>query len=105
VHRPERWIPLLRQCDSETDLVNVLRQFLATIPPRQLAQIPVGAGIAGFDSAVDVAGIAVSLAREELLYGGEQTTRDLLNHVTAVFAAAATRLAEIQSQRLRDSLA
>lgn len=103
--RPERWIPLVQSCASETDLVRVLRDYLATIPPAQLAGIPAGAGIAAFDSALDVAGIAVSLAREELLFAGNDESRTLLNSVTAVFAAAATRLAEIQSQRLRDSMA
>jgi hypothetical protein len=105
VLRPERWIPLLQSCDSETELVRVLREFIATIPPTDLAAIPVGAGIATFDTALDVAGIAVSLAREELLFMGDGDSRDLLNNVTAVFTAAAMRLAEIQSQRLRDKLA
>ena len=102
VHRPERWIPLLQTCESESDLVRVLRDFLQTIPPKDLACIPAGAGVATFESALDVAGIAVSLAREELLFSGDEASRSLLNNVTAVFAAAATRLAEIQSRRLRD---
>ena len=105
MHRPERWIPLLRTCESETDLVRVLRDFLATIPPNDLAAIPAGAGVATFESALDVAGIAVSLAREELLFSGDADARKLLNNVTAVFAAAATRLAEIQARRMRDQLA
>ncbi len=103
--RPERWIPLLQSCSSEPELVRVLRDFLATIPPTQLASIPAGAGIASFESALDVAGIAVSLAREELLFSGDDPSRVTLNNVTSVFAAAAMRLAEIQSQRLRDKLA
>ena len=105
MHRPERWVPLLQSCDSETELVRVLRDFLATIPPTDLAAIPAGAGIASFDSALDVAAIAVSLAREELLFAGDEPSRVLLNSVTTVFAAAATRLAEIQAQRLRNKLA
>ena len=105
MHRPERWVPLLQSCDSESELVRVLRDFLATIPPKDLAAIPAGAGVASFDSALDVAAIAVSLAREELLFSGDETSRALLNSVTTVFSAAATRLAEIQSQRLRDKLA
>ena len=105
MHRPERWIPLLQRCESEPDLVRVLRDFLETIPPSDLAVIPAGAGVATFESAVDLAGIAVSLAREELLYSGNDSGRELLHSVTKVFAAAAARLAEIQSQRLRDSLA
>jgi hypothetical protein len=102
MHRAERWITLLQRCESETDLVRVLRDFLKTIPPSALAEIPAGAGVATFESAVDVAGIAVSLAREELLYAGSDSGRELLHSVTKVFAAAATRLAEIQSQRLRN---
>jgi hypothetical protein len=105
VTRPDRWIPLLQSCDSETELVRVLRDFLGTIPPSDLAAIPAGAGIAGFESALDVASIAVSLAREELLFGGDEAARSVMAHVTAVFAAAATRLAEIQAQRMRDRLA
>lgn len=100
--RPERWIPLLQDCESETDILRVLRDFLATIPPKDMAALPIGAGIATFQSAVDLAGIAVSLAREELLFSGDEHLRTLLNHVTAVFSAAATRLAELESQRLRD---
>jgi hypothetical protein len=105
VTRPERWIPLLQDCESETDIVRVLRDFLSTIPPKDLASIPTGAGVATFQSAVDLAGIAVSLAREELLFSGEEEARKLLNNVTAVFSAAATRLAVLQSQRLRDMVA
>lgn len=105
MHRPERWIPLLQSCSSEHDLVRVLRDFLATIPPQDLAAIPAGAGIASLESAVDVAGIAVSLAREELLFSGDDQARTLLNNVTTVFAAAAMRLAELQSQKLRNRLA
>ena len=105
MHRPERWIPLLNECESETDLLRVLRDFLSTIPPKDLASIPIGAGIASFESAVDLAGIAVSLAREELLFSGEDEARKLLNNVTTVFAAAAKRLAELQSNRLRDAIA
>lgn len=105
MHRPERWIPLLQSCESEGELVRVLREFLGTIPPTDLASIPTGAGIASFETAVDVAGIAVSLAREELLFRGDETARGLLNNVTTVFTAAATRLAEIQARRLRDRLA
>ena len=104
MHRPERWIPLLRTCESETDIVRVLRDFLATIPPNALAAIPAGAGVATFESALDVAGIAVSLAREELLFAGDEEARAMLNSVTAVFSAAAARLAQIQSQRLRGSI-
>src|SRR4249920_2546989 len=104
MHRPERWIPLLQRCDSEMDLVRVLRDFLQAIPPSDLAAIPSGAGVATFESAVDVAGVAVSLAREELLYAGSDSGRELLHSVTKVFAAAAARLAEIQSQRLRGRL-
>ena len=104
MHRPERWIPLLQRCDSEMDLVRVLRDFLRAIPPSDLAAIPSGAGVATFESAMDVAGIAVSLAREELLYAGGDSGRELLHSVTKVFAAAAARLAEIQSQRLRGRL-
>ena len=100
--RPERWIPLLQSCESEPDLVRVLRDYIGSIPPNDLASIPAGAGIATFESAMDVAGIAVSLAREELLFSGDESARTMLNHVTAVFAAAAMRLAEIQTQRLRD---
>ena len=74
-------------------------------PPADLAAIPVGAGIATFESAVDLAGIAVSLAREELLFAGDEEARKLLNSVTAVFSAAAARLAELQSDRLRDLIA
>ncbi|HET9651462.1 MAG TPA: hypothetical protein VFP36_04700 [Usitatibacter sp.] len=85
--------------------MRVLREFLGTIPPADLASIPAGAGVASFQTAVDVAGIAVSLAREELLFRGEEPARAMLNNVTAVFTAAAMRLAEIQSQRLRDRLA
>ena len=105
VHRPERWIPLLQNCDSESDIMRVLRDFLASIPPKELAALPIGAGIASFQSAIDLAGIAVSLAREELLFAGDDEARKLLNNVTAVFSAAASRLAEIQSQRLRDVIA
>ena len=105
MHRPERWVPLLEKCESETDLVRVLRDFLRTIPPSDLAAIPAGAGVATFESAADLAGIAVSLAREELLYAGDDRGRELLNSVTKVFTVAATRLAEIQSQRLRSRLA
>lgn len=105
MHRPERWIPLLESCDSETELVRVLREFLATIPPKDLASIPAGAGVASFETAIDIAGIAVSLAREELLFGGDGEAKALLHSVTTVFSAAAMRLAEIQSQRLRDRLA
>jgi len=105
VHRPERWIPLLKECESETELMRVLRDFLSSVPPADLAAIPVGAGIATFESAVDLAGIAVSLAREELLFSGDEEARKLLNSVTAVFSAAAARLAELQSDRLRDLIA
>ncbi len=105
MHRPERWIPLLESCNSEVELVRVLREFLATIPPKDLACIPAGAGVASFETAIDVAGIAVSLAREELLFVGDDQAKALLNNVTTVFSAAAMRLAEIQSQRLRDRLA
>jgi hypothetical protein len=105
VHRPERWIPLLHSCASETELVRVLREYLATIPPKDLAAIPAGAGVASFENVVDVAGIAVGLAREELLFRGDDDARAMLSTVSKVFAAAATRLAEIQSQRLRDRLA
>lgn len=105
MQRPERWIPLLQSCESEMDLVRVLREFLATLSPKDLATIPAGAGVATFETAADLAGIAVSLAREELLFRGDKSARALLNNVTKVFTAAATRLAEIQSQRLRNRLA
>ena len=104
VNRPERWIPLLQSCESERQLVDVLRDFLASIPPADLAAIPATAGIASLEGAVDVAGMAVSIAREDLLFDGEPSSKVLLGNVSKVFAAAATRLAEIQSQRLRDRL-
>jgi hypothetical protein len=105
VTRPERWIPLLQDCDSEIEIMRVLRDFLSTIPPKDLAEIPAGAGIATFQSVMDLAGIAVSLAREELLFSGDEEARRLLNSVTAVFSAAAGRLAELQSRRLRGAVA
>ena len=105
MHRPERWIPLLQKCESEADIVRTLRDFVRTIPPNDLAAIPARAGIATLESTVDLAGIAVSLAREELLFAGDEKSGAVFSNVTAVFAAAATRLAQIQSQRLSDPVA
>src|SRR4051812_39632058 len=92
VHRPERWIPLLQKCESEADIVRTLRDFVRSIPADDLAAIPARAGIAALESSVDLAGIAVSLAREELLFAGDEKAGELFTNVTAVFAAAATRL-------------
>jgi hypothetical protein len=86
------WLAAVRGAASEQDLLAVLRRYVASRAPEEMAQVAADCRPRQPDSRDDVLEMAVILARAELKADGGPANDGMLRQMAAVFAEASIRL-------------
>ena len=87
------WLAAVRGASSEQDLLGVMRRYVSSRTPEEIALLPVECRPQQPDSRDDILESAVILARAELKAGGSSAGDDsVLRQMAAVFAEASIRL-------------
>jgi hypothetical protein len=86
------WLAAVRGAVSEQDLLGVIRRYVSSRTPQEMAQVPADCRPRQPDSRDDILESAVVLARAELKADGSASTAAVLRQMAAVFAEASIRL-------------
>ena len=90
------WPNVLDGARTELDLVNVVREYVATWSPEEWGRLPVSCRPGKITDGEDVSDFAYCLARAHLSYNGPLADRLLLERLMGFFTHAASRLAALQ---------
>ena len=78
-----------------SDLVRVLRTYIASLTPDERASLPLGFDAERISHPADIQEWAVTLAHEDLKATGSGKTTPTLHQAAMVFAAAGARLPKV----------
>ena len=93
-----RWQAELKAAQTDKDVLNVARDFLAMLAKDEIATLPTGCAPRRLDTCKDIAEEAVRLLQESLAHtGGESEGVKLLREIAEFFAAASSRITELHS--------
>lgn len=92
---PSRWLTALEMAFSEHDVVNVVREYLATWAPHELARLPRSCIPGPIKDGLQIADYAFVLAHEQKSFGGALADGLLLDRMMVFFSQASVRLAQI----------
>lgn len=90
----------LLQANTEEDVVDLVRTFLAGWRPEELSEIPAGCRPGKIRDAEDVGDLAYELTRARIAASGPQ---QLLKEMEVFFARACSRISELEAKQLRQS--
>ena len=96
MHRYFRWRDRLQAAKDEAEVRAVMAEYLLTLDPEALKQMPhpcqeaLGAG--------EVQNCAVALLHAEMMYEGPEEMRQLLHEVAHTYAAASVRLSKLRME-------
>jgi hypothetical protein len=93
IQMPRSWQDAVRAADTEDDVLDLVRDFLAQFSPEEVAQLPHDCRPAKIIDARDVTEYAFELARNRCDEAGDGA--DVLHRLSAFFTDANERLAEI----------
>jgi len=85
------WLSQIDAAHSAADLARVVREYLGSLMPDQLAALPVACRADAIAAPSDIQEWAVTLARDDLTLGGSAT----LHEAAVIFAAAGSKLAKV----------
>jgi len=85
------WLSQIEAAHSAADLTRVVREYLGSLTPDQLAALPVACRANAIGAPSDIQEWAVTLARDDLTLGGSAT----LHEAAVIFAAAGSKLAKV----------
>lgn len=91
---PRSWQDAVRAAESEEDVLDIVRDFVAQFSPPEVAELPEDCRPGRFHDAHDVTEYAFELARHRCDEAGEGAD-SLLHRFSAFFTDANERLAEI----------
>ena len=94
--RKERWREELAAADTEKDVVNVVRDYIALLTHDELSSIPGNARPGLVRTGEEIAGWAVSLVRSQLVYIAQSEGVEVMRDMSEFFAAAAAKITEIK---------
>ena len=89
------WHQSLDLARSEHEVLNVVREFVASLDPYQLAQLPAACRPGKFFDADDITSFAFDVIRHHC--DEVDATRDLVQRIGAFFSYASTRLSQIMA--------
>jgi hypothetical protein len=92
----------LLHANSEEEVVDLVRSYLAGWRPEELAEIPAGCRPGKVRDAEDVGDLAYELTRARIAASGPQP---LLKEMEVFFAQACSRLSELEAAQSRQSRA
>ena len=87
------WQDVIDRADSEQEVVRVVRDFVASLSPYDLARLPSQCRPGKFFGAEDVTSFAFEIVRHHCDQDVE--TRDLVHRIAAFFSQASTRLSQL----------
>jgi hypothetical protein len=87
-----RWKPLIEQARSQQELRNVIGEYVTSFLPSELTALPESVLAILSDPAATIDSIALEITTAELVYAGDDDTRQLLFEIAQTFSAAAHRL-------------
>jgi hypothetical protein len=89
------WLSQIEGARSSSELVRMLRDYLASLKSEERAQLPRGCAAERITNASDIQEWAVTLAQEDLRSTGSGGMRDAVHQAAIVFAAAGARLGRV----------
>jgi hypothetical protein len=89
---------LLNSAASEADVLRIMRDYLATLLPDEVALLPESCRIASIRSTQDVELAAVTLAHCDLKANPAEPASKLLTEMAHTFAWAQARLRDLRSR-------
>lgn len=92
-----KWAPLIQGAMSEAELVRVMRDYLSTLLPSDIEQIPKDCRLESIASADQVSEAALMLTQAELGGTSGSPGHDVLHEMALTFAAAQARLRHLRS--------
>ena len=84
----------MRSAASEEALLHIVSAYLATLPRDEVASLPASSRPVQLDRPGDIAALNVQIARDELMYSGEERVAKLLREMVSVLTEATHRLAQ-----------
>ena len=87
------WLSQIENARSTRDLIGVLRDFLGSLTPEQMSELPPACRAEGISTAAEIQEWAVTLAREDLKSAVFE--KGALHLAAAVFAAAGGKLPKL----------
>jgi hypothetical protein len=98
MHQFQRWRANILKANTRQEVMQVMREYIACLLPSELLQMPVSSQNALADAAVDLAGAAVTLLRDELRFEGDEETHALMREMSQTFNAASARIAHLDNR-------
>ena len=93
---PLTWQQTLDQADSEHEVIKVVRDFVASLNPQELAGLPEACRPGKFFGAEDVTSFAFEVVRHHC--ADDEPARELVHKIAAFFAYASTALSRLLSK-------
>ena len=87
------WPQVLDDATTEHELVNIVREYLATLGPDEITRLPADCRPGKISDGEDIGDFAFRLATAHLEFAGSRADRQLLERVMGFFTHAASRLA------------
>ena len=98
MYRFARWQPLLSAAATEADVLRIMREYLATLGPEDIALLPDSCRIPAIHSTQDIEYAAVSLAQCDLKSDPGAPPSRLLTEMAHTFAWAQARIRDLRSR-------
>ena len=102
--RYDDWRAPIQIASDLDQLVRIVREYLATWAPDQLANLPIEVGATALASAADIPARAVLAAQADLRCNGEEPTANLLREMALTLCAAASRLGFLVTMPRKDAM-
>ncbi|HET7730754.1 MAG TPA: hypothetical protein VFK48_12040 [Usitatibacter sp.] len=98
----ERWQPLLNRTSTEEEVLRVLREYVQTLLPSDLALLPPGLRLL-FETPQEVESSAVALTQQDVRTPSDEPSSRLLNELAHTFACAQSRLREMRLRQIAEA--
>jgi hypothetical protein len=94
-HPPQYWQSRIRQAATEEAVIEVISEFLDSLPRDGIAKLPESSRPGGITGPDEVIAHNVQVARDELLFTGPAEVRELLREMATVLTEGSARLGSL----------
>ena len=98
MHRFEKWRHSLMTAPDGQTVHDIMRQYISSILPSDVAQLPSSVQRMLSQLPVDLQAAAVELLQTELVFSGTPEASSVLHEVAHTFVAASTRLGQLHGR-------
>ena len=92
----DTWRSHIQHAHSEADVVRLVQDYLKTWLPSDLEKLPESCRDLSFEDADALLGLAVHLTTCELMFKGNDESRDVLQEIARTFVLAAIRIGQLR---------